>query len=61
MNAILQNKPFKKNYLTGRKVEIACLAAASLRWDGGRLFFNLHTETAYDPSPKHDIVEIDFK
>jgi hypothetical protein len=34
MNAILQNKPFKKNYLTTGKAEAACSDPTGRRWDG---------------------------
>ena len=43
MNAILQNKPFKKNYLTTGKAEAACSGTTGIRGLGGRLFFNLLT------------------
>jgi hypothetical protein len=37
MNATLQNKPFKKNYLTGRKTEPSCPGTAGIRGLGGKV------------------------
>ena len=49
MNAILQNKPFKKNYLTTRKAEAACPDPTGIRWDGEKVALYLLIGTAYDP------------
>jgi hypothetical protein len=49
MNAILQNKPFKKNYLTTGKAEAACSDPTGRRWDGEKVVLYLLIGTAYDP------------
>jgi hypothetical protein len=37
MNAILQKKPFKKNYLTTRKAEAACPGTTGIRGLRGKV------------------------